>query len=80
MSELNANKRRFYVQDVAEFVEAVLRHQLPEQREKWAALPQLIRQHRHPFFYVEPGRRIVDCIGVGLVEVTKASGRETVVD
>jgi hypothetical protein len=62
MNEITETKRRFYVEDVAAFVESILPHQPRDQQEKWAHLPSQIRAHPFPFFYVPPSRRIVECV------------------
>lgn len=55
-------RRRYYLEEVASFVEAVLRQQTAEQQAKWAHLPALIRAHPHPFFYASPSDRLVDVV------------------
>lgn len=58
----NQDRRRYYIEDVALFVEQLLALQSEAGRARWAHLPGLIRAHRFPFFYVTPTTRIVDLV------------------
>jgi hypothetical protein len=53
-------RQRFYVEDVACFVEQFLADQPPAERAKWGHLPAQLRAHPYPFFFVSPSSRIVD--------------------
>lgn len=56
------HRRRYDLEEVAQFIELALERQPPTERAKWSWLPEGIRQHWAPFFYARPSTQIVDLV------------------
>jgi hypothetical protein len=63
IEEISEEPRQRYDRErIAEFVDRQLERLSSSERAKWSWLPNRLRQHWAPFFYVTPSTRIVDLV------------------